>query len=129
MENPWVGKRIIVVEDSPMVREELVEIYQELGLQVIGVSDKGVEGLALITQAKPDIVSLDIILADMNGMELATLLQERLPEMPILFVSFLNQEGIIEEAYVGRIPKHYLLNKPLTRDDVISSLRKIYSDN
>lgn len=68
-ESPLKGKTILVVDDSRLQRKRLRELYESLGLRCIGESTNGLEGLTAAEQLRPDIVSLDILMPVMHGVE------------------------------------------------------------
>lgn len=68
-ESPLKGKTILVVDDSRLQRKRLRELYESLGLRCIGEATNGLEGLTTAEQLRPDIVSLDILMPVMHGVE------------------------------------------------------------
>jgi CheY-like chemotaxis protein len=78
------GRRIVVVEDSPDVREALGELLQLWGFEV-HVAATGEEGVALIGKVKPHVAIVDLGLPDIDGCEVARrVLAARIAETPRL---------------------------------------------
>ena len=82
-------KTVLIVDDSPKAGEELRAIYEGLGLQVIGVLERALEVEAFYEEHRPDLISLDIIMPEMDGIECYFKLKEKHDEIRVIFVSAL----------------------------------------
>jgi len=79
--------RVLVVEDSPVVREFLVHVLSsDPAIQVIGTACNGEEALEAAGQAKPDLITMDIHMPKMGGLEATRRIMETQP-IPIVIVS------------------------------------------
>jgi two-component system chemotaxis response regulator CheB len=79
--------KVLVVEDSPVVREFLVYILNsDPAIQVIGTASTGEEGLEAVRRLKPDIVTMDIHMPKMDGWKATRRIMETRPT-PIVIVS------------------------------------------
>jgi len=78
--------RVIIVDDSPVVRARLVTMLAEApGVRVVGEAWDGPEALRLVRTHAPDVVVLDLNLPGMNGLEVLALLKED-PSPPVVIV-------------------------------------------
>ncbi len=77
---------ILHIEDDPQSRLLVRKLLQHAGHEVLEAVS-GVEGTRVATHARPDLVLLDINVPDLDGYEVAMLLRERLPEVPIVAVT------------------------------------------
>ena len=77
---------VVLVEDEPMVRGLMTRGLEEAGLRVFGAGD-GRAGFELIVAIEPDIVVSDLIMPVVDGWELAMLMRQHYPDIPMLFVS------------------------------------------
>ena len=77
---------VLVVEDSPTVREFLVHILTNAGIRVIGAVSDGEEAVRFVQQTRPDVVTMDIHMPVMNGIEATARIMETNP-VPIVIVS------------------------------------------
>lgn len=123
---PWVGNSVIIVEDSPLVRNELARMYEQIGLKVIGVAENGVIALDLVKQSRPDLVSLDIIMPEMDGVECYKKLRKFDPLIKIVMVTWLGGEQIIQENLKDIIPSHLIHAKGGTAYEFEQRLAKVY---
>ena len=60
-------KRVLIVDDALIVRTRIREIAEEAGWQIAGEAADGVEAVRLYEQEKPDLVTLDIVMPEMDG--------------------------------------------------------------
>ncbi len=62
--------RVVVIDDTPVVRELLVEILQNAqGIQVVGVGSDGLDAIRLAKRLRPDVVTMDVVMPRMDGLE------------------------------------------------------------
>ncbi len=79
--------KALVVDDSPVVREFISQLLAEdPGIQVIGTARNGVEAIEFVEREKPDVVTMDITMPVMNGLEATRRIMETHP-VPIVIVS------------------------------------------
>src|SRR5882724_12006338 len=79
--------RVLVVEDTPVVREFLVHILSsDPGIQVVGTATNGEEALDAVLQTKPDVITMDIHMPKLNGLDATRRIMETHPT-PIVIVS------------------------------------------
>lgn len=114
-------KRILVVEDSAMMRKAISKLLTEAGYQVIAEADTGADAVRLYREFQPDIVTMDITMRDTNGLIAAADIKQIDPEARILFLSNLEQERYRQD--VARIGGLGLVNKHRP-EDILAVLRK-----
>ena len=79
--------RVLVAEDSPVVRELLVYLLEaDPAIQVIATAKNGEEAVEAVKQKKPDVVTMDFHMPRMNGLEATRKIMETVP-VPIVIVS------------------------------------------
>lgn len=79
--------RILIVEDSPVARELLVNILQNApGLQVVGTARNGLEGVRLAKRLKPNVITMDAHMPEMDGFEATRQIMTEAP-CPIVIIS------------------------------------------
>lgn len=119
-------QRILLVEDETPIRE----LYKrELNLAGFITDDfaTGKEGLAALKAGQYDLVLLDIMLPDINGLEvLRTIKQdEQISNTPVVFLTNLGQEAIIQKGF-GLGAEGYLIKAALTPDQMVLEVKNIF---
>ncbi len=107
--------RIMIVEDEALVALTLEEMIEQLGYAVCGVASRGVEAIRMAQQQKPDLILMDVRLADRtSGIEAAEqILAHR--AVPIIFTTAFSDRQTVEKiAELGA----ELLAKPVVLDSL-----------
>ncbi len=116
------GERILVVEDSEMVRGYTQNVLTSLGYEVISASDGG-EAMGLIERGlRPDLLLTDVLLPNgMDGLAVAEHVLKKVPGVPVIYMS-----GYVEniDIHKSRLDPHVnLLLKPFRRASLASMVR------
>ena len=116
-------KTILVVDDSSLMRRLIKNIVIKNGYNVIGEAINGKIGVEKFKELKPDIVTLDLVMDEMNGLEALKLIIEEDPDANVIMVSSMGQDVIVRDAIVSGA-KNFLL-KPFDEKEVIAALKKL----
>lgn len=117
-------RKIFIVEDHPIMREGYLSlINREPDLASCGTAADGLEALALITEAKPDLVVADLSMPGMNGLELIKSVQAQQPKLPFLVVSA-HDESLYAERAVRAGARGYIM-KHEAADVIITAIREV----
>ncbi|RJQ45445.1 MAG: chemotaxis response regulator protein-glutamate methylesterase [Nitrospiraceae bacterium] len=126
--------KVLIVDDSAFMRNALTSmISADPEIQVIGVARDGIEAVEKVSQLKPDIVTLDVEMPRMNGIEALRQIMHNNP-VPVLMVSSLTTEGAkvtLEALDIGAvdfIPKNLSdlsINIVKIKEDLIEKIKKI----
>lgn len=112
---------ILIVEDEYIVSLDLKSTLEDLGHRVTGTIARGEDVLAKAIEFPPDLVLMDIQLADkMRGTEAAELLKKQM-DVPIIFLTAYCDENVLEQAEKS-FPHGYLI-KPFDRRELEASIR------
>ena len=109
------GKRsfkLLIVDDSNIMRRRIERSQQFEGLELVGTAGNGVEALELFRQTDPDVVTMDLTMPRMDGIECIAKLVALKPAVRILVISALADKATAVEAMEKGA--NGFLNKPFT---------------
>ena len=90
--------RLMIVDDSNVIRRRIERCQQQASLEVVGLASNGVEAVEVFRRTDPDIVTMDITMPQMDGIECVERLIEIKPGVLILIVSALSDKATAVEA-------------------------------
>ncbi|WP_141736589.1 response regulator [Oligoflexus tunisiensis] len=117
--------RALIVDDSPKVRSELRHLLGRLGWNIVGEAVNGVEALELVAELRPDLITLDIIMPEMDGIECYRELRKLSQPPRCLLISVLATEPRVVAAYGHEILSSHFLKKPVLEKDLRAKLEEV----
>lgn len=121
-------KKILIVDDHPIVRDGLKQILADAdGLVVGGEAASADEALSLVRQADWDLVVLDITLPGRTGIDLMRDLRRERPALPVLMLSIHPEEELGVRAVKAGAAGY--LNKECASDDLVRAIQLIVTGN
>jgi len=118
--------KVLVVDDSMIIRKQIANVFEELGHQVIAEAQDGKSAVSIFREKKPDLVTMDITMPDMNGIEAVKIIKSKEPEVKILMVTSHGQEKMVIES-IKAGAKGYIL-KPATLKKVQEAVDKVFPE-
>jgi len=118
-----MGYRVLIIDDSPVLRIMLQEMLESLGHQIVGEAEDGKSGIAKFKEAKPDLVTLDVSLPDMNGIEVLEQIRRSDSRAKVLMVTGNDQKAIETKALA--LKALGVLRKPFDENDLKATLDKV----
>lgn len=115
--------KLLIVDDSNVIRRRIERSQQIDRLQVVGLACNGVEALELFRHTDPDVVTMDITMPQMDGIECVARLVEMKPHVLILVVSALADKATAVEAMEKGA--NGFLNKPFTDRQLNDALEQL----
>lgn len=121
-----MGIRILIADDHHVVRRGLAFFLRtQPGIEIIGEAGNGKEALEQARKLKPDLILMDLVMPEMDGIEATKFIKSEMPEIKIMMLtSFSDQDHVIPALEAGA--SGYQL-KDIQPDDLIGSIKKIMS--
>ncbi|MCH2172299.1 sigma-54 dependent transcriptional regulator [Myxococcota bacterium] len=113
--------RVLVIDDDPGVREYMEALVTRQGYEVFGAPD-GEAALKRLDEVRPDLVTLDVVLPGMDGLQTLESLKQRIPELPVVMLSGHGQARNIVEAM--RLGASDFLRKPFEVEELELAFQK-----
>lgn len=115
--------KILVVDDSDLSRRTVVSILEKEGFEVVGQAATAEEGMQQAYTTGANVFLLDVVMADISGIELANHIRDNVKEPKIIMMSSLDLESVvIESISSGAVD---FLAKPFLEKDLIASVEKV----
>lgn len=115
--------RIMVVDDSMLMRNKLIKVLEGLRYEVVETASDGVEAIEKFRECLPDIVTMDISMPNMNGIKAVEAIIEEFPKANIIMLSAINQKALVVEA-IEKGAKHYIV-KPFSEEKIRSVIDQV----
>ena len=115
--------KLLIVDDSNVIRRRIERCQQNEHFQVVGLAANGVEAIELFRQTDPDVVTMDITMPEMDGIECVEQLVAIKPHILILIISALADKATAVEAVEKGA--NGFLNKPFSDRQLNEALAEL----
>lgn len=116
-------KRILIVDDSPIIHNLLRKALENNGYEVCGDAKNGKEGVEMFKSLSPDLTFMDITMPIMDGIECAKQVKQLNPKAKIIMLSAMGDEEIMSQAHA--IGVDIFLKKPFDDYKIVSAISKL----
>lgn len=120
-----MAKRIMVVDDSRIAQLQLQEILSGTEYEVVACCQNGEDALKMYDQIQPDLVTMDIVMPGIDGLDAARMLLEEHPDARVLMISSLAYDDTINEA--NRIGAKGFVYKPFDHEQILQSMQQAFA--
>ena len=114
-------RRIMVVDDSRVVYAEMRKMLEGSEIEIAAFCRSGEEALEQYDTVKPELVTLDIVMPGMDGLETCERLKKSHPDAEIFMVSSMAYDDIIDPG--SRLGGKRIFVKPFTKETLLEGLR------
>lgn len=91
--------RVLIVDDSNFMRKMIGDVLsKQEGVEIVGTAGNGEDALDMALELKPDLITLDNILPDINGIDILKTLKKNIPDIKVIMISAVGQQSVINEA-------------------------------
>ncbi len=118
-----MGKRILIVDDAAFMRMMLKDILYKAGYEIAGEAENGNTAIEKFKETKPDLVTLDITMPELDGIGALRGIRAIDPNANCIMCSAMGQQAMVIEAIQGGA-KDFIV-KPFKPDRVKEAVQKI----
>ncbi|AAB90207.1 response regulator [Archaeoglobus fulgidus] len=115
--------KVLIVDDTAFMRKLLRNILFSGGFDIAGEAENGKQAVEMYKQLKPDIVTMDIVMPEMNGIEALKAIKKIDPSAKVVMCTAVGQEQMVKAA-IKLGAKGYIV-KPFQAPKVIEELKKV----
>jgi YesN/AraC family two-component response regulator len=119
--------RILIVDDSIVMRRNLEKIFVDAGHEVVGQAINGMQSVLLYSELNPDIVTMDISMPIMTGVDAVSYIINKDPEASIIMISAINQKHMVFQA-IKNGAKHYVI-KPIDKEVLLRTINDVIKED
>lgn len=117
--------RILIVDDAKFMRLTLSNILKKAHHEIVGEGENGREAVQLYQQLKPDLVTMDITMPEMSGLEALIEIKKMYPNARIIMCSAMGQQKMVVEA-IESGAKDFIV-KPFDEARVLEAVNRVIS--
>ena len=118
-----MGKKVMLVDDTKFMRMMLANILKPKGFEIVAEASDGLEAIEAYKKHKPDLVTMDIVMPNMQGIEAVKNIVAEDSSANIIMVTAVGQETKVKEA-IQAGAKGYIV-KPFQSPQVLEEVGKI----
>lgn len=116
-------KRVLIVDDAAYIRLSIRKILESSDFNVVGEAENGFEAIKKYEMLKPDIVTMDINMPGMDGVQTLYEIKKHDAEAKVVMISALGHEEWVRKAVRGGAKKFIV--KPFNADYVLDTLKQL----
>lgn len=118
-----MASRVLIVDDAAFMRMMIKDILEKNGFEVIGEANNGLKAVEIYKKEKPDVVTMDITMPDMDGIEAVKAIRAFDPAAKVIMCSAMGQQTMVMDAI--RAGARDFIVKPFQPDRVLEAIRKV----
>lgn len=122
-----MAKTVLIADDVEYVRKTVGDILSRAHYLIAGEAKSGTEVVELYFKLRPDLVTMDIVMPEMSGIEAIRKIMKRDKEAKIIVISAMGQDQLAMEA-IAAGARDYII-KPFHPQDLLKSIQQIFSTN
>ena len=114
---------VLVCDDAIFMRTMIADILAQAGFEVVGEAESGVQAIEKYRQLKPDLVTMDIVMPDMGGIDAVREICREDPDAKVLMCSAMGQQALVVEA-IQAGAKDFIV-KPFQPSRVLEAVQRV----
>jgi len=114
---------VLICDDADFMRTMVGEILRRAGFEVVGEAETGLQAIERYKQLRPDLVTMDIVMPDLGGIEAVREICKYDPHAKILMCSAMGQQALVHEA-IEAGAKDFVV-KPFQPSHVLEAVQRV----
>ncbi|MEW5917879.1 MAG: response regulator [Gemmatimonadota bacterium] len=120
-----MSQSVLICDDAIFMRTMLADILQQAGFEIVGEAETGAQAVARYRELRPDLVTMDIVMPDMGGIDAVREITKLDPAARILMCSAMGQQALVIEA-IQAGAKDFVV-KPFQPSRVLEAIQRVLS--
>lgn len=116
-------RKVLIVDDALFIRLTLKKMLEKYNFQVVGEAGNGIEAIKLYKELKPDIVTMDVTMPEMDGLEAVQMIRNIDGQAKIVMVSAMGQRTMVVKAIESGASGFIV--KPFNEAHVVETLNNL----
>lgn len=116
--------KIVVVDDSLIIRRNIAKMLERMGHEIVAEAKNGKEAIACYSKHSSDLITMDITMPDMDGIEAVSGIMKRNSEAKIIMVTSHGQEAMVISAIKAGASGYVL--KPVNAEKLTNAIKRIF---
>ncbi len=117
-----MSKTVLIVDDAAFMRMMIKDILNKNGFEVVGEAENGVQAIEQYKELQPDLVTMDIIMPEMDGVAALKEIKQMDPSSIVIMCSAMGQQAMVIDA-IQAGAKDFIV-KPFQADRVLEAINK-----
>jgi two-component system chemotaxis response regulator CheY len=120
-----VNRRVLIVDDAVVMRMMIKGILVKSGFDVVGEAQNGVEAVEKYVELRPDLVTMDVVMPEMDGIAAVKQILAHDPNARIVMCTSMGQQALVVEAIQAGAKS--FITKPFQPPKIVEMLNKVLS--
>lgn len=121
-----MSKRLMVVDDSKVLHTQISKMLADTDFEIVEFCRDGESAVAEYGDYMPDLITIDIIMPGIDGLETSKAILEKYPDAKIIILSSLAYDDTLEAA--EKIGAKGFISKPIHKEEVLEALNRALGD-
>ncbi len=118
-----MSQTVLVCDDAIFMRTMIGDILSQAGYEIVGEAETGVQAVEKYAELRPDLVTMDIVMPDMGGIDAVREIVQQDPDARILMCSAMGQQALVVEA-IQAGAKDFVV-KPFQPSRVLEAVQRV----
>jgi len=116
-------KKVLIVDDASFMRMAIKTMLEKEGFEIVAEAEDGIDAVEKYIKYKPDVVTMDITMPKMSGIEALKQIKKHDKQAKVVMVSAMGQENLVRESIISGA-KTFIV-KPFKSEQVVDTIKQI----